>query len=359
MSIQNISSSTVQEQCFLSSILHICGQQTSRIFTPISDEERCSQLTEIFLRAVIILSVVIPIIGMLVNLYLKFNSELHEETDDMQKLQYTIRSELPIKTIAMHTHALQIFKNYHSKYIPLKDDQSYISPGQHPWKNQQIFKDADFFVRHGLMHHSHVALLIPILVEIYQVLGNSRALRLSSREIDMLQIGALFHDYGRLIKQSDLTDDEHDMEKMGANACYEYLIQHFNATHDEANTIKQSMMEKDSKNNAFIFQILLHEADCLAVLRADDWEFKPKYLFLWEETKNNPDKRTLLHACIEANKRFLVEIGDSPYDLKTLSGEIIQGRFDLKQKETFEKDPYCFSRLSEIFRKHVGKIFIT
>lgn len=238
--------------------------------------------------------------------------------------------------------------------------QSYASYYPHRYQGQSIFNGADFYVRHGAMHHSHVALLIAPLVRLYKNLGDVRAQALTNREIEMLTIAALFHDYGRLQVGNDLGGDTAEMERIGADACFYYLRAHYGATDEEAEKIRQACIGKDhALASKTIYQEILQNADCLAVLRADDWNFDVRYSNLHTRIESSffagqkADHHRTFEQLIAANKRFLVAVGDSPYDLTTSTGELIQGNFNLATKRSYERSPNCFALLQQVYVQHV------
>lgn len=231
----------------------------------------------------------------------------------------------------------------------------------HRFYGQALFTGADFYVRHGAMHHCHVALMIAPLIRLYQNFGDMRAQVLTVREMEMLTIAALFHDYGRLQVGNDLGGDTQELERMEADACYQYLRTYYGATEEEAEKMRQACIGKDHPLvHKTIYQEILQNADCLAVLRADDWKFDVTFSDLHKRIENNSfiGIKQQLHRNFElfisANKKFLSFLGDSPYDMITSTGELIQGNFHLPTKRRFEKNPDCFAMMQQIYAQYVS-----
>lgn len=254
-------------------------------------------------------------------------------------------SHLHAQYLPIAKHSKEIFKRfYQNKQIitPLLKDYPRYNIGQ-----GHIFSNADFIVRHGAMHVSRVAMNIVLFANLYRKHGDADALALSQQDIVMCQIAALYHDLGRLILVNDLGKDTQKAETLGKQHCYQYLKKSFpDVSHQKIKQISDAIVNKDGNHND-IFCRLLQNADCLDVLRADDWAFDKKYLNFYQENKRNPAAIKDLDKMIEASKQYLISHGDSPQNFVSLSGKKLTGKFSLKTKRKYETNPNCFTLLEQ------------
>lgn len=230
---------------------------------------------------------------------------------------------------------------------------------------KEVFEKADFLIVHGAIHVSHVALLVPIMVNFYRSCNDQRAINISEDEITALQVAALYHDYGRTLQKNDIVNDSHIMETAGAEACKKHLVENGFDT-NLAERMSAAIKYKDKTNsgkiysdeqfkNKDIFAEILQNCDCIAYLRAHDASFNPKYLDVTKllQITNQSDKVERLHQILDATKLFLISIGDSPdKDYKPLSTKYksqdpsqFQGRINLIEKAKLEKSPDCFEEM--------------
>jgi hypothetical protein len=199
------------------------------------------------------------------------------------------------------------------------------------------------FVRHGAMHVAHAAFFIPVVAGLCSEIGVIKPL--NQREMLAAIIVALFHDYGRRVENCDLTSDNYHMEKIGYERAVIELGRH-GFTQEEAKKYAQTILDKDkAENDKSDIAFVLHEADVLAVMRADDWQFNPKYLHLTNAQKT-PEQAEKLWQIVDEIKLFLASCSDSPLSQKAFSEKYkalypngIEGAFNLERKIQFEKNP--------------------
>lgn len=262
----------------------------------------------------------------------------------------------PVSSRVFSDHAFRLVAFYATK-TPNPDQlrlyQNYLSSGQHPLHNQPIFQGADFFTRHGIMHACFVSMFVPIFISLYREAGHAEAAALTQEDILALQAVAFLHDYGRVSTSNDLCRDREALERIGQRAAYQYLKEAMGLSEQKALQLSQMILTKDDPlAGKSLLQQVLQNCDCLAVLRADDWQFDPQFLDFtkWVQTQLSagPAQETAkqaLFSVIDSAKRLLVEVGDSPYDMpcfsETSRGQIIAGRFSLAIKRTYEKNPQC------------------
>lgn len=228
-----------------------------------------------------------------------------------------------------------------------------------------IFRGADFLVRHGAMHASHVSLMVPIMVNFYKYAGDPRICEITETKILGMQIMALFHDYGRAVKVCDLTDDTHEMELIGAEACFNHLgFTRFELEFCEQ--CRKAILEKDcikQDSSSFpdkdIYCEILQVCDSMAVLRDNELAFDPKYLDVYHRIEFwDPSKKEqyfeILYEIIDSTKEYLIALGDSPRGLNPLSKLFqkkgyMKKRFSLEEKRGLERAPDCFDLMQTKF----------
>ena len=236
---------------------------------------------------------------------------------------------------------------------------------------KKIFQEATFLVVHGSIHVSHVALMVPVMFNFYQTIKDKRVINITEEEIKALQIAALFHDYGRTKQKNDLANDTEIMEETGAEQCRVYL-ETCGFDKSIAEKMKQAITFKDkneigdrysgkSFENKCIFREILQNCDCIGYLRAHDASFNPKYLDVTRRLQM-PDFKfeqrneafETLYRILDANKLFLMSIGDSPDDeYQPLSQKYeihypkFSGRASFEDKRFYETNPDCFEKMKE------------
>jgi hypothetical protein len=163
---------------------------------------------------------------------------------------------------------------------------------------------------HGLMHVCRAAFYVPVLANLYRKYEDADALRLTADEIKLLQIAVLFHDSARDNEEDDNTD--HD----SALILYFYLTKILNLSEQTAAVFAEAVMNKDPRKEAYfviinlesattfwqatapretksIYQKIIHDADCLDIIRARD-HFNAEYLAFYQDfVKRRRDSRAL------------------------------------------------------------------
>lgn len=265
------------------------------------------------------------------------------------------------KNLSIDLHAEKILKFYQSALTDPNDQAAQRLKKQYHAYPGALFQGADFLVRHGSMHVSFVALMVPVILSFYRDLGDQRAKNICLEEVIALQIAALFHDFGRAHKKMDLCRDSSILEAIGAKTCYDYLVS-CGFKEALAEKMKQAIMGKEETDlkNKDLYADILHECDCLAVLRADDWTFDPKFLHSFQRLKETPNALFLekLYEIIDEAKLLLIALGDSPKNCPPLSkryqakGEMLEGSFSLSKKREFETSPDCFKKMETELLKY-------
>lgn len=256
-----------------------------------------------------------------------------------------LRDLLGMPSNAIDDHAKSILPRFQQRLSPAQKQQyeQYTSSSKenHPWIGKPLFSGADFIVRHGAMHASFNALMIPLFLDLHREAGSPEAFQVTNDEVLYLMIVALFHDSGRVSISQDLSGDTPKMEKEGAQACFKYLTSVLHLPVKKARFFANLIIEKEKCQEVTIFHDLLYDVDVLAVLRADDWFFSKTFLRFFQKYGGDPVLLASLDGVILEAKKFLVSLGDSPFSME-IFGEKIEGSFDLSLKRQYELDPDCY-----------------
>lgn len=257
--------------------------------------------------------------------------------------------------------------------------KKFIKPGQLNDKGIEHIKR----VKHGGMHASRVAALANVFFNIYKIY-DTRTDLLDDEKSKMLMITAMFHDAGRRCDTGNDCDEDEERSAQLAEKCLLALGYDENLSHvislaikykDRKGEVGKLELPKlqdpaNTENKGYAQQLLeicidlLHDADCLDVLRDNDWVFNPKYLTFYqkfikarreaavEREKQNEkhykefidhtEKR--LDEIIEAHANALVSMGDCPQGYEDREKGIdIPPSFSLETKAIYEHADRCYS----------------
>lgn len=206
---------------------------------------------------------------------------------------------------------------------------------------------------HGMPHISRAAIYIPVLANLYRKYGNEAALNLTPEDIKLTQIAALLHDAGREAEGKDYWDKDSGI------LTYVYLKK-IGIAHEKAKLFAEAVANKDSEESEYmelqftkegfewinspnkknIYQHLIHDADCLDIIRVRehfDYEYLDFYkkiafndLMAFEDMEILIDEVTCLiekngdkqnqgpnkkgyYDCEEGYDRILADINNSQY----------------------------------------------
>ena len=166
-----------------------------------------------------------------------------------------------------------------------------------------------------MAHVSRAAIYAPVWANLFRLLGHQEALKLTNHDIKLIQIALLFHDAAR---EGD-EEDEWDLDSA------ELLFYYLKASGIEphiALKIAEATANKDSQNAKCyyaahitrgeitwkkinsqlfnIYQIIIHESDCLDIIRARD-HFDATYLYFYKQyNKTKCGKDYLAQFIVEA-----------------------------------------------------------
>ena len=152
---------------------------------------------------------------------------------------------------------------------------------------------------HGIMHVTRTAINVSVFANLYAHYGHPQAQALTPREIKLMQLAALFHDAAREDEGVDKWDHESGL------MLYFYLKNQLNVSHEEAKLFAEAIANKDigpdgyfeisisqngeacwqwTKNHPEknIYQKIIHDADCLEIIRARD-HYDATYLDFYKE----------------------------------------------------------------------------
>jgi len=191
---------------------------------------------------------------------------------------------------------------------------TYPKAGKHDGIARQI---------HGIQHVTRAAINIPIFANLYRRFGNAEALALNNEDIKLLQIAALFHDSAREGEGVDLWDQdsglffyEYVTKTLGFSPLKAKLFAEAiaNKDADEANyyeLIDMAWVKREAKSPKNIYQKLIHDADCLEIIRARD-HFDANYLDFYKDiAKSNDEAFTIMAKIITEARSLIASQGDS------------------------------------------------
>jgi len=138
-------------------------------------------------------------------------------------------------------------------------------------------------LHHGIQHVTRAALYVPVLVNLYSRYGNKKAQALTDDEIKLLQIALLFHDAARLNEGRD------EWDKESAALLYHYLVDVLKVDTKQAAELADAVANKDATGETNIYRDIIHDADCLDILRARP-HFDATHLHFYQQiAKDNTD----------------------------------------------------------------------
>lgn len=179
---------------------------------------------------------------------------------------------------------------------------------------------------HGILHVSRVAVYIPVLINLYQRYDIDNAYLISNEHMQLLQIAALFHDSGREDEGKDYWDHESGIilylyltRVLGTSKTTAQKIAEAVANKDHNQTTGVYSMEENTDSDNFtcnfiidplsmlpnknISQMIIHDADCLDVIRARPF-FKGKLLDIYKQLA----KRHLTVQRLDELSQLIIEV---------------------------------------------------
>ena len=199
-------------------------------------------------------------------------------------------------------------------------DNIYAKPYPNAVNNTGISRNI-----HGVQHVTRAAINIPIFANLFSMFKDTEALYLNDEDIKLLQIAALFHDSAREGEGEDLWDQE------SALFFYQYATKILNVTPSKAKLLAEAIVNKDAdevnyfelKDMAWvkretklprnIYQKLIHDADCLEIIRARD-HFEAEYLDFYKYIAVGNKVAFDIVARLITEARSLIALqGDSRY----------------------------------------------
>jgi hypothetical protein len=160
---------------------------------------------------------------------------------------------------------------------------------------------------HGIQHVARAALYVPALVNLYRHYGDAEAKTLTAADLQLIQIAVLFHDSARMADGVDKWDAE------SGQLFYHYLTQVLQVDEDTALKLSDAVANKDRKPPRNIFQKIIHDADCLDVLRARP-HFDGTYLFFYQDIAKKNSEAFDDMAQLLREVRSLIEVQGDSYD---------------------------------------------
>lgn len=237
-----------------------------------------------------------------------------------------LRSETLSLDSAIDEHAAFVFKHIYQFSYPPK--YSRRSDGFEVSKR----------LCHGISHVCRAAHYIPVFANLFEKYG-SESTGLSEKDIKLLQIAMLFHDAARE------DDDEDKWDQESAAFLYWYLTNTLDVNKALAKEIAEATANKDvtkhyfelienegdvswsqspSRVNKHIYQKLIHDADCLDIIRARG-AFDATYLdFFAAHAVDNPAAFKDMAVLITEARSLIETQGDSFQALDTAKKNVMK-----------------------------------
>lgn len=219
--------------------------------------------------------------------------------------------------------------------LPLEDHTAWLYEHIYskPYKDSASSAGVGSIARliHGIQHVSRVAYYVSVFANLFRRYGDKEALSLTSEDIKLLQIAALFHDSAREDENEDHWDDE------SALFFYHYATKVLHVEPAKAMLIAEAIANKDATASKYlelneakgcfslaakppptknIFQKLIHDADSLDIIRARN-HFEAQYLDFYQDFAKNDADAKLYMAKLITEARSLIELqGDSHWNVK-------------------------------------------
>lgn len=200
-----------------------------------------------------------------------------------------------------------------------------------PYPNTRAIPEHQPIARyhHGIQHVTRAALFASVFANLYRRYDDPEALKLTDEDIKLIQIALLFHDSARMNEEEDKWDHE------SAILLYGYLTKILNINEEQAKLLAEAVANKDPHPDGYftiveantdslvwtrrkdvdapknIYQKIIHDADCLDIIRACD-AFFSNYLDFYKDivTKHRHSLDELFALRLEATS--LIEIqGDT------------------------------------------------
>lgn len=150
------------------------------------------------------------------------------------------------------------------------------------WAYENIFRipySSGERVHHGIHHTALVSIFSVVAVNFLRRYGYKDAEAVTPKQMKLIQIGAIFHDAGRL-------DDEVDRwDHQSAVLLYAYLTLVLDVPKFEAQKLYEAVAFKDKilgDGSDSIEKIAINAGDCLAIMRVAYSFDAPKYFILYK-----------------------------------------------------------------------------
>ncbi|MCW8410267.1 SidE phosphodiesterase domain-containing protein [Legionella sp. PATHC035] len=243
-----------------------------------------------------------------------YEEEEQWELPDIQELLKTKNLPLDIFSVSeQNTLSLDSDINDHARWA-FQNIYCFSYPQSYP-EEGEIAR-----VHHGIEHVSRAAMYAIVFANLYRKHGNQEAEKLSAKDIKLIQIALLFHDAAR----EDENEDHWDHES--AVFLYYYLTAVLGVDATKAKLIAEATANKDpSPEKGYfelfeeedgsvswqfsqsedgqippknIFQKIIHDCDCLDIIRARN-QYNATYLDFYKEIASKEGNEVALEEMAE------------------------------------------------------------
>lgn len=173
-----------------------------------------------------------------------------------------------------------------------------------PWKNKKIslndpiekhsawiynnlhkvpFLNSEKRSMHGIQHANRAAIWAIVLTNLYRLIKDVEALELTVDDMQLIQIAVLLHDSARM------NEDGEDLWDFDSGVLvYYYLAEVLGVDKETAICLGKAVAEKDAKGTKNIYQKIIHDADCLDIIRVRS-HFDARYLDFYQQICKQTD----------------------------------------------------------------------
>jgi hypothetical protein len=242
-----------------------------------------------------------------------------------------------------------------------------------PYLMEPAEEDQIVRFHHGIAHANRVANYIPIFANLFKKYDNLASLQLRDDDLKLLQLTALFHDTARESDGTDEWDEDSGillylyLKAIGIDEKKAIILAEAIANKDRDETskyYKELHINSDGKMAWFaappreknIYQILLHDSDCLDIIRARN-HFKGKKLDFFKKIaqKNDGAFKEMAHLITKA--RSIIETQGDSRQVPKKNIKILYEQKDsyIRSLETFQQPVLETTNITRAMEE--GKVF--
>lgn len=158
---------------------------------------------------------------------------------------------------------------------------------------------------HGVQHATRASIYAVAWINLYRRYGDKDALALTEEDVRLIQIALLFHDTARM------GDGKDEWDKESGDFLYYYLTRVLGVEEEKARVLQDAVANKEKKPPN-IYQKIIHDADCLDIIRARP-HFDANHLHFYKEIvckkSKDPDFKDFNTPALNDMAKLIVDAG--------------------------------------------------